>query len=47
MAGADYSIIIPSGYFASSFNRMATKQFFHDVAEASFIPVMIYNREYP
>ena len=44
-AGADYAIVIPSGYFAGQFDRKALKGFFHDVAEASPIPVMIYNCE--
>lgn len=42
-AGADYSIVIPSGYFAGAFDRAALKGFFRDVAEASPIPVMVYN----
>ncbi|PVF98792.1 aldolase [Serendipita vermifera] len=44
-AGADYSIVIPSGYFAGALanDRKALKTFFKDVAEASPIPVMVYN----
>jgi Dihydrodipicolinate synthetase family len=45
-AGADYAIVIPSGYYASSLDRAAIKGFFQDVAEASPIPVMLYNCEY-
>lgn len=42
-AGADYAIVIPSGYFAGAFDRKAIKGFFRDVAGASPIPVMLYN----
>jgi 4-hydroxy-2-oxoglutarate aldolase len=44
-AGADYAIVIPSGYYAGALasDRKALKQFFKDVAEASPIPVMVYN----
>ncbi|CAK5276165.1 unnamed protein product [Mycena citricolor] len=44
-AGADYSIVIASGYFAGAWgnNPAALKAFFAEVAEASPIPVMIYN----
>lgn len=44
-AGADYAIVIPSGYYAASFDRKAIKGFYQDVAEASPIPVMVYNCE--
>ncbi|TRM56242.1 hypothetical protein BD626DRAFT_414481 [Schizophyllum amplum] len=44
-AGADYAIVITSGYFAGALanNRPALKAFFKDVSESSPIPVMIYN----
>lgn len=44
-AGADYSIVIPSGYFAGALgpDRKALKGFFKEVSEASPIPVMVYN----
>ena len=44
-AGADYAIVIPSGYFAAALgpDREALKGFFKDVSEASPIPVMVYN----
>ena len=44
-AGADYSIVIPPGYFAAALghDRKALKEFFKDVSEASPIPVMVYN----
>ncbi|KAI0636986.1 dihydrodipicolinate synthetase [Trametes polyzona] len=44
-AGADYSIVIISGYFAGALagNRQALKAFWTEVAEKSPIPVIIYN----
>ncbi|KAL1676982.1 hypothetical protein EV122DRAFT_279551 [Schizophyllum commune] len=44
-AGADYAIVIASGYFAGALanNRPALKAFFGEVAEKSPIPVIIYN----
>ncbi|KAF5330916.1 hypothetical protein D9619_005439 [Psilocybe cf. subviscida] len=44
-AGADYAIVIASGYFAGALanNRAALKAFFVEVAQKSPIPVMIYN----
>jgi len=44
-AGADYAIVIASGYFAGALleNKQALKTFWSDVAENSPIPVMIYN----
>ncbi|KAF9075210.1 dihydrodipicolinate synthetase [Rhodocollybia butyracea] len=44
-AGADYSIVIASGYFAGVLagNKAALKAFWTEVAEKSPIPVMIYN----
>jgi 4-hydroxy-2-oxoglutarate aldolase len=44
-AGADYAIVITSGYFAGALipSRKALKAFFTEVAEKSPIPVMIYN----
>lgn len=46
-AGADYAIVIASGYFAGalSASRAALKDFFVEVSETSPIPVMIYNCE--
>lgn len=48
-AGADYAIVITSGYFAGALipSRKALKTFFTEVAEKSPIPVMIYNCEHP
>lgn len=45
-AGADYSIVITSGYFAGALDPPAIKAYFLEVAEASPIPVMIYNCKY-
>lgn len=44
-AGADYVIVICSGYFAGALanNRKALKAFWSDVAEQSPLPVIIYN----
>ncbi|EPQ58331.1 aldolase [Gloeophyllum trabeum ATCC 11539] len=42
-AGADYAIVITSGYFAGALDKRALKAFYTEVAEKSPIPVMIYN----
>jgi 4-hydroxy-2-oxoglutarate aldolase len=44
-AGADYAIVIASGYFAGSFvgNKKTLKAFWSDVASQSHIPIIIYN----
>ena len=44
-AGADYTIVITSGYFAGVLanNAKAQKAFFKEVSEKSPIPVIIYN----
>jgi L-threo-3-deoxy-hexylosonate aldolase len=42
-AGADYAIVIASGYFAGALTRSALKAFFVEVAQKSLIPVIIYN----
>ncbi len=44
-AGADYTIVIISGYFAGALanNRKALKAFWTEVAAKSPIPVIIYN----
>ncbi|KAF8511948.1 dihydrodipicolinate synthetase [Hysterangium stoloniferum] len=42
-AGADFAIVIASGYFAGALDRQALKEFWVDVSQASPIPVMIYN----
>lgn len=47
-AGADYVIVIISGYFAGALagNKKALKAFWSEVSEKSPIPVIIYNCEY-
>jgi L-threo-3-deoxy-hexylosonate aldolase len=47
-AGADFAMVIISGYFASALagNRRALKDFWVDVAENSPIPILIYNCEF-
>ena len=44
-AGADYALIIASGYFSSllATNKSALKAYWKEVAEKSTIPVMLYN----
>jgi 4-hydroxy-2-oxoglutarate aldolase len=44
-AGADYAIAICSGYYAGALgsDRAALTAFFSDIADASPIPVMVYN----
>ena len=42
-AGADYCLVIASGYFAGALDYPALKAFFVEVADTSPIPVMIYN----
>lgn len=44
-AGADYSIVIASGYFAGAMSPKALKAFFTEVSQKSPIPVIIYNCE--
>ena len=46
-AGADYVIVICSGYFAGALasNKKALKAFFSEVAAKSPLPVIIYNCE--
>lgn len=45
LAGADYAIVIVSGYFAGVLanNRQALRDFWEEVADKSPIPVIIYN----
>ncbi|RDB21132.1 L-threo-3-deoxy-hexylosonate aldolase [Hypsizygus marmoreus] len=42
-AGADYAIVITSGYFAGALNPKALKAFYVEVSQKSPIPVIIYN----
>ncbi|GAA6010731.1 hypothetical protein JCM11491_002920 [Sporobolomyces phaffii] len=41
--GADFAMVITPGYFAGALTKEALKAFFVDVAEASPIPVIMYN----
>lgn len=45
-AGADYVIVITSGYFAGALTRKALKAHFVKVASESPLPVIIYNCTY-
>lgn len=47
VAGADYAIVITSGYYAGAIahNKKALKDFFTEVAAKSPIPVILYNCE--
>ncbi|KAF8623551.1 hypothetical protein AX15_006322 [Amanita polypyramis BW_CC] len=44
-AGADYALVIASGYFSSvlATNKSALKAYWKEISEKSSIPVMIYN----
>lgn len=46
-AGADYVIVITSGYFAGALagNKPALKAYFQEVSEKSPLPVIVYNCE--
>jgi 4-hydroxy-2-oxoglutarate aldolase len=46
-AGADYVLVIASGYFAGALaaNREALKSYWIEIAQKSPVPVMIYNCE--
>lgn len=42
-AGADYALVIASGYFAGALTKEALKAYWIEVSQKSSIPVMIYN----
>ncbi|KAJ5272918.1 hypothetical protein N7478_008043 [Penicillium angulare] len=44
-AGADYVMVIPPGYYSGALisNTKATEKFFTDIAQASPVPVIVYN----
>ncbi|MBS3950767.1 MAG: dihydrodipicolinate synthase family protein [Peptococcaceae bacterium] len=42
-AGADVSLVLNPYYYKDSYTEPVLKQYFHDVAEASPVPVMLYN----
>lgn len=43
VAGADYALVIASGYFAGALTKEALKAYWVEVSQRSLIPVMIYN----
>lgn len=42
-AGADYALLLPPGYFGKQTTPDVVDSFFHDVAEKSPLPIVIYN----
>ena len=42
-AGADFVIVITSGYFSGALTREALKAYFVEVSEKSPLPVIVYN----
>ncbi|KAG8743191.1 hypothetical protein FRC10_000262 [Ceratobasidium sp. 414] len=42
-AGASYAMVIPPGYFKSAMSDESLEKFFTEVADASPIPILIYN----
>ena len=42
-SGGDYALILPPSYYAPLFKQHTITEFFQDVADASPIPIMIYN----
>lgn len=42
-AGADFVIVITSGYFAGALTREALRAYFVEVSEKSPLPVIVYN----
>lgn len=42
-AGGDYALVLPSAYYQGLFSKETVKSFFKDVADASPIPIIIYN----
>jgi 4-hydroxy-2-oxoglutarate aldolase len=42
-AGGDYALVLPPGYYQGLFSKDTIMSFFHDVATASPIPILIYN----
>lgn len=42
-AGGDYALILPPSYYKSSYRSDSLIEFFRDVADASPIPILIYN----
>ena len=42
-SGGDYALVLPPSYYKISYNENSLIDFFHDVADASPIPIMVYN----
>ena len=42
-AGGDYALVLPPAYYQGLFSKDTVKEFFQDVADASPIPILIYN----
>lgn len=42
-SGGDYALVLPPSYYASLFKPHTIVEFFRDVADASPIPILIYN----
>lgn len=42
-AGADYALLLPPAYFGKQTTPAVIDSFFHDVAEQSCLPIVIYN----
>ncbi|MDP3488343.1 MAG: dihydrodipicolinate synthase family protein [Bacillota bacterium] len=42
-AGADVALVLNPYYYKDSYTEPVLKQYFHDIAEASPVPVMLYN----
>lgn len=42
-AGADYALVLPPAYFGKQTTAAVVDRFFHEVAERSTLPIVIYN----
>lgn len=42
-AGGDYALVLPPSYYKSSYRSDSLIEFFRDIADASPIPILIYN----
>jgi dihydrodipicolinate synthase/N-acetylneuraminate lyase len=42
-AGGDYALVLPPAYYQGLFSKHTVKEFFRDVANASPVPILIYN----
>jgi 4-hydroxy-2-oxoglutarate aldolase len=41
--GGDFAVILPPSYYKEQYRRECTRQFFTDIADASPIPILLYN----